>query len=101
MQRAGKLPPGVREPDDYAKVFHQPSGLADNAENLVNLTPGYYERLALGKSPEWIKVYIKGRIRLRHGRKAGISRIQRPSALPENRAGAGPPVYRGWDWADP
>jgi hypothetical protein len=34
--------------------------LSDQAENLKNLPEGYYQRLAIGKSPEWIKVFIKG-----------------------------------------
>ena len=46
-------------PEDYA-VFHQPSGLAKDAENVHNLPNRYYERMSLGKDPEWIKVYVHG-----------------------------------------
>jgi len=42
------------------QFFKQPSGLDPNAENLQNLHPEYYKRLAIGKSPEWCKVYIHG-----------------------------------------
>lgn len=98
MAAAGKLPPGVASPDDYAKIFHQPSGLEPNAENIPNLTPGYYNRLALGKSPEWIKVYVEG--------KYGFVMDGRP-VFPEYNDGVhcravepiqGPTVYRGWDY---
>lgn len=61
LKRAGKLPPGVARPNDYARIFRQPSGLSPNAENLSNLPVGYYERLGIGKSDEWRKVYIHGR----------------------------------------
>ena len=39
------------------KLYKQPSGLSPNAENLHNLTPGYYDRqvLALASKPRLIK----------------------------------------------
>jgi hypothetical protein len=42
--------------------FIQPSGLSPEAENLINLRGGqkYYQDLAIGKSPEYINVYIHG-----------------------------------------
>jgi len=40
--------------------FHQPSGLSPQAENLSHLKPGYYQNLAIGKDPDWIRVYIHG-----------------------------------------
>lgn len=46
--------------DTYRQCFKQPSGRAPNAENLGNLPAGYYERLAIGKSDDWIKVYVDG-----------------------------------------
>lgn len=45
---------------DYAMCFMQPDGMSPEAENLEHLEPGYYERLAIGKSEDWIKVYIRG-----------------------------------------
>ena len=54
-----KVIPGLTV-DKYAKLFSQPSGLSPEAENLANLPKGYYERMAIGKSKEWIKVYIHG-----------------------------------------
>lgn len=47
-------------PEDFA-IFHQPSGLDPEAENLKNLKPKYYEKLALGKDPGWVDVYIHGK----------------------------------------
>ena len=46
-------------PPDW-HVFIQPSGLADNAENIGNLPGGYeyYQRLARSKSPDWVKRYV-------------------------------------------
>ncbi len=38
--------------------YHQPSGLAEDAENLGNLPAGYYKNLAEGKSDAWTQVYI-------------------------------------------
>ena len=46
-------------PKDY-EVFHQPSGLSPEAENLQNLPDKYYERIAVKKDRNWISVYCKG-----------------------------------------
>lgn len=60
------------------EFFQQPSGLADDAENLENLMQnqesmllpieerrkrgrGYYERMIAGKTEEWINVYVHGK----------------------------------------
>jgi hypothetical protein len=48
------------ERPDNARIFKQPSGLSELAENMDNLVPGYYTNLQKGKDPEWIKVYIHG-----------------------------------------
>ena len=45
---------------DNAVCFRQPSGRSDLAENIANLPPGYYDNLAAGKDPEFVKVYIDG-----------------------------------------
>jgi hypothetical protein len=42
------------------KVYHQPSGLSPQAENIQNLPDQYYERMAIGKDQEWINVYVHG-----------------------------------------
>lgn len=46
-------PPGFR-------VFKQPPGDGPDAENIKFLRPDYYQRLATGKSRDWIRVYVKG-----------------------------------------
>lgn len=52
--------PADSDPEEYAQLFKQPSGLSAKAENLPNLTPAYYGKLAIGKSDEWVKVYVHG-----------------------------------------
>lgn len=50
-------------PEDFADfaVFHQPSGLAPDAENIENLRPGYYQKMMMGKDPAWIDVFVHGK----------------------------------------
>ena len=51
----------TKHPEWFAKIFKQPSGLSEKAENLNNLpNRDYYKLLAQGKKPEWIKVYVHG-----------------------------------------
>ena len=52
---------GVLKEDQKLFSFHtQPSGRSQDAENLKNLRPGYYDILAAGKDQEFIKVYVDG-----------------------------------------
>lgn len=46
-------------PSDYA-FFRQPSGLSPEAENVENLPPGYYQRLADSHDEAWSRVHIHG-----------------------------------------
>lgn len=48
-----------QKPDGFA-FFAQPAGDGPDAENLGNLPPGYYAKAKLGKTEEWIKVYVRG-----------------------------------------
>lgn len=41
------------------EFFKQPAGDTSSAENVHNLLPGYYQRLKIGKSLQWVKVYIR------------------------------------------
>lgn len=41
-------------------IFHQPSGVSEEAENIENLPAGYYENMQAGKDKEWINVYVHG-----------------------------------------
>lgn len=45
---------------ENSAIFRQPSGVSDKAENLTHLVSGYYTNLSIGKSDEWIKVYVGG-----------------------------------------
>jgi hypothetical protein len=45
-------------PYDWA-VFRQPSGLSPLAENVENLPPGYYQRLALNPNEDWVRRYVE------------------------------------------
>ena len=59
IEALAEVIPGMTA-DKFAAIFKQPSGRAPNAENLPNLPKGYYQRLAIGKAPEWCKIYIDG-----------------------------------------
>jgi hypothetical protein len=43
------------------KIFHQPSGLSPEAENIQNLPRNYYQNMSMGKTQAWIDVYVHGR----------------------------------------
>jgi hypothetical protein len=50
----------VEKPKTCA-IFKQPSGLSPDAENLPNLpSMDYYHNLMVGKSPDFIKVFVHG-----------------------------------------
>lgn len=60
-----KLPPETIEQmravlgKDFRIAFHrQPGGLEPDAENLMNLPLGYYERLMIGRSENWINRFV-------------------------------------------
>lgn len=50
----------VDAPEHY-KLFKQPSGKSDEAENVKNLPSGYYDKMQAGKDKEWINVYVHGK----------------------------------------
>jgi hypothetical protein len=45
------------KPADW-DVFWQPDGLSPEAENVENLPPGYYQRLALNPNADWVRRYV-------------------------------------------
>lgn len=45
---------------DRWAFFRQPGGRTPQAENLQNLSPGYYQRQMLGKDADYIRVMIDG-----------------------------------------
>lgn len=42
------------------EIFKQPSGRSAAAENRRYLRPDYYTNMAIGKAPEYVKVYVDG-----------------------------------------
>lgn len=40
-------------------LYHQPSGIGPDAENVENLPPGYYENLAGGRDTGWAEVHVE------------------------------------------
>lgn len=48
------------KPDNYS-IYHQPSGMSAEAENIDNLPAGYYHNMQAGKDVEWINVYVHGK----------------------------------------
>lgn len=60
VEELAKVMPGITV-DKFVKIFKQPSGLSPEAENLRNLPDAYYQRQTIGKTQEWINVFIHGR----------------------------------------
>lgn len=98
LKRAGQLPPGITKPEHYAQIFHQPSGLSPDAENLANLTPGYYARLGIGKSEEWKKVYIEGKYGFVTDNKIVFPEYSDELHLRDANPIKGVTIERNWDW---
>lgn len=49
-----------RDPEGH-RLFKQPSGISEEAENIENLPIGYYTNMQAGKDQEWINVYVNGK----------------------------------------
>jgi len=49
----------VDKPESY-RLFKQPSGVSEEAENVSNLPSSYYTNMQDGKDKEWINVYVHG-----------------------------------------
>jgi hypothetical protein len=83
---------------DNAAIFKQPSGLADNAENMGNLPPNYYTNLAQGKDSEFVKVYIGGEYGfIIEGRPVYPEYSDSIHCKPCSPI-TGKPIRRGWDF---
>lgn len=84
---------------DFAQLFRQPSGLSTIAENLPNL-PGegkYYERLANGKSKDWVDVYIRAQYGYVTDNKPVYPEYSDALHLKALEPISGIPIIRGWD----
>lgn len=59
---SGALTPLDQIPDGMRWEFwNQPSGKSAEAENVHNLPSGYYDKISVGKTVEWVNVYVHGR----------------------------------------
>ncbi len=56
LVRAGAIEPG----QPLMEFFQQPGGTHPDAENIENIRPGYYHFASIGKSADWINVYVDG-----------------------------------------
>jgi hypothetical protein len=93
--------PGITV-ENYRQIFKQPSGLSPNAENLANLPEGYYHKMAIGKSPEWVRVYIHGEYGFVMDGKAVWPEYSDELHCPSDpkfypKPFPGLPIVRGWD----
>ncbi|MEJ0093804.1 MAG: hypothetical protein WDN46_10275 [Methylocella sp.] len=86
--------------DGFADIFKQPSGLSPEAENIPNLPGGrdYYVKLAEGKDPEWVKVYVHGDYGFVIDGRPVFTEYSDQIHCREVVSVAGVPIYRGWDF---
>lgn len=85
---------------NYAELFMQPDGLGPDAENLENLPGGqeYYKKMAVGKDPEWVKVYCRGQWGfVQDGRPVYPEYVDSAHCV-EIKGNKFEPIYRGWDF---
>ena len=82
------------------KFFDQPSGMSPLAENIENLNdPRYYERLVIGKDPEWVKVYVHGQYGfIIDGKPVYYEYVDNVHATDNLSPIRGIPITRGWDF---
>ncbi len=83
----------------FARIFKQPSGLAENAENLPNLPGGreYYTRLTQGKSKEWVNVYVESNYGFVSDNKPIYPEYSDQLHLKAVEPIGSQPIIRGWD----
>lgn len=82
---------------DGAEIFKQPAGLGKSAENVLHLPKDYYKNLAVGKDPEFVKVYCNGQYGFVQDGKPvypgynDVLHCAEVSVIPGR-------IYRGWDF---
>lgn len=102
VEELAKVIPGMTV-DKYRQLFKQPSGLSPHAENLGNLVDGYYQRLAVGKPDEWVKIYVHGQYGFVLDGMAVWPEYSDAMHCPEAQNKQphpveGVPILRGWDF---
>lgn len=77
-------------PENF-QIWHQPSGISEEAENTENLPQGYYQNMMYGKDQEWINVFVHGQYGfvsdgkpIYNRYKDDIHYVQDPIILPKN-----------------
>lgn len=97
----------VQQIGETYKFFRQPSGLSEKAENLENQIKNkkgesiYYQRMMIGKNPEWVKVYIQGEYGFIIDGKMVYPEYVDIVHCPENvdiHPTVGAEIFRGWDF---
>ena len=81
-----------------ARFYKQPSGLSPAAENLVHLPDNYYENLAEGKDPEFVKIYVHGEYGFIIDGKPVYPEYQDTIHCKDLQPIKGVPIRRGWDF---
>jgi len=79
-------------------IFKQPSGRSKDAENIGNLPPNYYTNLALGKSEEFLRVYVDGQYGYVVDGKPVYPEYNDNVHCAEFEPIKGRIIYRGWDF---
>lgn len=90
----------TNHPPGHAALFMQPSGLGPKAENLVNLPGGreYYKKMAVGKDPEWVKIYCEGGWGFSIDGRAVFLDYNDTAHCAEIKPLSYCPIVRGWDF---
>ena len=86
---------------DHFRLFMQPDGLGPSAENTKSLPggQGYYSRMAIGKDPEWVKVYCRGMWGyVQDGRPVFSEYYDSTHCSDQIKPLSYAPMYRGWDF---
>lgn len=94
-----KLLPGTKDRSTLdAKLFRQPSGLSDKAENKTKLPENYYEDLAK-QDEAFVKVYVHGKYGYVQDGLPVYPEYNDSLHCQEDIGYApGVPIYRGWDF---
>lgn len=79
-------------------IFRQPSGRAEDAENLPNLSKDYYRRLARGKGQDFIRVYVDGLNGYVQDGKPVYPEYNDSIHCREFEVAGHVPIDRGWDF---
>lgn len=84
---------------DNAKLFKQPSGVAEHAENKPNLPKNYYENLLQTMDEMSAKVYVHGEYGyVQEGKPVYPEYSDNLHCTEKAQVQKGLPIYRGWDF---